>query len=140
MGNLKGHTTSNPSSISQYAVEAALENDDGSFIANVNAVLEERLSSAMVIVDSTREISCAPAEGAFYLFLNAEGKFGKSFRARVITNIQILCELLLSEANVAVVSGDAFGDPTGFRISYAIATKQLGEGLRRIKRLLDAIV
>ena len=140
MENLQGHTTSNPSSISQYAAEAALENDDGHFIKNVNAVLEERLHTAMVIVNSMKEISCAPAEGAFYLFLNVERKFGKSFRGRVIANIQILCELILSEANVAVVSGDAFGDRTGLRISYAIETKQVAEGLHRIKRLFDDII
>jgi aspartate aminotransferase len=140
MENLQGHTTSNPSSISQYAAEAALENDDGLFIKNVNAVLEERLRIAMVIVDSMKGISCAPAEGAFYLFLNVEQKFGKCFRGRIVTNIQMLCELILSEANVAVVSGNAFGDSTGLRISYAIGIKQVAEGLHRIKRLFDEIV
>jgi aspartate aminotransferase len=140
MENLQGHTTSNPCSISQFAAEAALRNDDGKFIHRVNAVLAERLRMAMNIVKSMRDVRCAPAEGAFYLFLNVEGKFGKSYRGRAIENIETICELILSEANVAVVSGDSFGDPTGLRVSYAIETGQVEEGLQRIKRLFDSMV
>jgi aspartate aminotransferase len=139
METFQGHTTSNPCSISQYAAEAALQNDDGRFIKNVNAVLDERLRIAMLIVGSMKEIGCAPAEGAFYLFLNVERKFGKNYRGRAINNVGTLCELLLSEAQVAVVPGDAFGEPTGLRVSYAIGTKQVEEGLHRMKRLFDNI-
>jgi aspartate aminotransferase len=139
MEDLQGHTTSNPCSISQYAAEAALHNDDGCFMKKVNAVLEERLRIAMLIVGSMKEISCAPAEGAFYLFLNVERKLGKSYRGQAIQNVGTLCELILSEANVAVVPGDGFGDPTSLRVSYAIGTKQVEEGLHRMKRLFDCI-
>jgi aspartate aminotransferase len=103
----------------------------------VNAVLEERLRIAMLIVGSMEEISCAPAEGAFYLFLNVERKLGKSYRGQAIQNVGTLCELILSEANVAVVPGDGFGDPTSLRVSCAIGTKQVEEGLHRMKRLFD---
>jgi aspartate aminotransferase len=140
MENLQGHTTSNPCSISQFAAEAALKKGDGRFLERVNAALAERLRIAMAIVDSIQDIGCAPTEGAFYLFLNVENKFGKSYRGRVIENILTICELILSEANVAVVSGDSFGDPSGLRISYAIETRQVEEGLQRIKRLIDCIV
>ena len=140
MENLQGHTTSNPCSISQYAAEAALQNDDGQFMKNVNAVLEERLHIALHIVRSMKDITCAPPEGAFYLFLNVEKKLGKSYHGRVINNVESLSELILSEANVAVVSGDGFGDAAGLRVSYAIGTKQVEEGLQRIKQLFDQIV
>jgi aspartate aminotransferase len=140
MENFQGHTTSNPSTISQHAAVAALQHEDGSFIKNVNAVLEERLSIAMRIVGSMNGIRCAPAEGAFYLFLNVEKKFGKTYRGTAVDNVGTLCELMLSEANVAVVPGDAFGDPTGLRVSYAIGTRQVEEGLLRMKRLFDDIV
>jgi aspartate aminotransferase len=140
MENLQGHTTSNPCSISQYAAHAVLQNDDGKFIAGVNAVLQERLELARRIVDSMKEISCAPAEGAFYLFLNVEKIFGKAYRGRKVENVGMLCELIMSEAKVAVISGDAFGDPTGIRVSYAIGTKQVEDGLLRMNRLFDAIV
>ena len=140
MENFQGHTTSNPSTISQHAAAAALQHEDGSFIKKVNAVLEERLRIAMHIVGTMTDISCAPAEGAFYLFLNVERKFGKTYRGRAIDNVGTLCELMLSEANVAVVPGDAFGDPTGLRVSYAIGTHQVEEGLLRMKRMFEELV
>lgn len=139
MENLQGHTTSNPCSISQCAAEAALDKDDGQFIRSVNAVLEERLRIALQIIDSMEEISCAPAEGAFYLFLNVQKKLRRSYRGRPIQDVGSLCELLLSAANVAVVSGEGFGDPTGIRVSYAIGTKQVEAGLLRMKQFFDDI-
>ena len=140
MENLQGHTTSNPCSISQHAALAAVQNDDGSFMKKVNAVLEDRLRMAMLIVDSMKEIGCAPAEGAFYLFLNVEKKIGKSYKGRRIDSVGTLTELMLSEAKVAVVPGAAFGDPSGLRVSYAIGTQQVEEGLHRMKRLFDEII
>ena len=140
MENLQGHTTSNPCSISQYAVEAALRNDDGQFLKNVNAKLQERVRIALPIVRSMEGITCAPAEGAFYLFLNIQKKLGKSFRGQTISDVGTLSEMLLSEANVAVVSGDGFGDPNGLRVSYAIETKQVEEGLQRMKQFFDSII
>jgi aspartate aminotransferase len=140
MENLQAHTTSNPCSISQYAALAVLQNDDDRFMKGVNAVLEDRLRMAKLIIDSMPEISCAPAEGAFYLFLNIEKKLGKSYKGRRIRSVEALSELILSEAKVAVVSGAAFGDASGLRVSYAIGTKQVEEGLGRMKRLFDEIV
>ncbi|MEY2412393.1 MAG: aspartate aminotransferase [Acidobacteriaceae bacterium] len=140
MENIQGHTTSNPCSISQYAAEAALRGDDGLFINNVNAVLEERLGRARRIVSTMKDISCAPAEGAFYLFLNIQTKLGKTYDGRVINDVDSLCELILKEANVAVVSGAAFGDPTGIRVSYAIETQQVEEGLSRMRRFFERII
>lgn len=140
MENFQGHTTSNPNTISQHAAVSALQHEDGSFIKKVNVVLEERLRIALRIVGSMDDVGCAPAEGAFYLFLNVEKKFGKSYRGRVIDNVGTMCELMLSEANVAVVPGDAFGDPTGLRVSYAIGTREVEEGLLRMKRVLDEII
>jgi aspartate aminotransferase len=140
MENLQGHTTSNPCSISQYAAYWALQNDDGNFVAGVNAVLDERLQLARRIVDSMKEITSAPAEGAFYLFLNVEKKFGKRYRGRKVENVGTVSELILSEAKVAVVPGDAFGDPTGVRVAYAIGTNQVEDGLLRMNQLFDAIV
>jgi aspartate aminotransferase len=139
MENLQGHTTSNPCAISQYAALAVLQNDDGAFTKQVNAVLGERLRMAMLIVDSMTEIGCAPAEGAFFLFLDVEKKIGKSYRGRTVSSVETLSELILSEAKVAVVSGAAFGDPSGLRVSYAIGTAHVEEGLRRMKRLFDEI-
>jgi aspartate aminotransferase len=140
MESFQGHTTSNACTISQHAAAVALQQADGQFIRHVNVVLEERLRIAMRIVGSMKEISCAPANGAFYLFLNVAQKFGRSYRGQLITNVGGLSQLLLREASVAVVPGDAFGDANGIRVSYAIGTSQVEEGLQRLKRLLDNIV
>ena len=61
-----------------------------------------------------------------------ESKVGRSYKGRLINDVGSLCEMILTEANVAVVSGGAFGDPTSVRVSYAIETKQVEEGLRRV--------
>jgi len=121
--------------ISQHAAAAALQHEDGPNMRNVNAVLEKRRRIAMHSVDSLTDIRCAPAEGAFHLFLNIERKLGKSYRGGTIDNVGTLCELMLREADVAVVPGDARGDPTGLRVSYAIGTRQVEEGLLRMKRV-----
>jgi aspartate aminotransferase len=140
MENVQGHTTSNPCSISQYAALAALRDGDPRFMGDINATLEDRLRRAKVIVDSMHDVGCAPAEGAFYLFLDVEKKIGKAYKGRTIGHVDALSELILSEAKVAVVSGAAFGDASGLRVSYAIATRQVEEGLLRMKRLFDEIV
>src|SRR4028118_1418257 len=87
MENLQGHTTSNPNSISQYAVQAALENEDGEFIARVNRVLDERVILVQQIAAQMDGISIAAPEGAFYLFLNVEAKVGRSFRGQIVGDV-----------------------------------------------------
>lgn len=139
MENLQGHSTSNPCSISQYAVETALRHSHEEFQGGINALLEERLRLALPIIDGMQGISYAPPEGAFYLFLNIEQKLNKFYKARHIPDVGTLCEVLLSEANVAVVPGDSFGDPTGIRLSYAIATEDVVEGLQRLTNFFNAI-
>jgi aspartate aminotransferase len=139
MENLQGHTTSNPNSIAQYAVQAALENEDGEFIAGVNRLLDERVARVREIVDQMDGISIAAPEGAFYLFVDIESKIGKSFRGEVVGDVDRLCELALSHANVAAVSGSAFGDPSAIRVSYAISTEDVLEGFRRLKAFFDEI-
>ncbi len=139
MENLQGHTTSNPNSIAQYAVQAALESESQGFIAGVNRLLDERVTLVQELLEQMDGITIAPAEGAFYLFVNIETKIGKSFRSEVVNDVDQLCELALRCANVAVVSGSAFGDPGAFRVSYAISTEDVVEGFRRLKVFFDEI-
>lgn len=139
MENLQSHTTSNPNSIAQYAVQAALENEDKTFIANVNRLLDERVAAVREMVDQMDGISIAPAEGAFYLFVNVESKIGKSLRGQTVNDVDHLCELALSQANVAAVAGSAFGDPSSIRVSYAISTEDIIEGFRRLKLFFDEV-
>jgi aspartate aminotransferase len=139
MENLQGHTTSNPSSIAQHAISYALERDDGRFIVGVNRMLDERLRRALAIVAGMPKVTVAPPQGAFYLFLDVSAYLGKQLDGVVVADVDQFCELALHEAQIAMVSGAAFGDPTGVRLSYAISTDDVVEGLHRLRALLERL-
>jgi aspartate aminotransferase len=75
-------------------------------------------------------------EGAFYVFPDVSSFFGKTLRGTEIKNADDFSMYLLGEANVATVTGDAFGNPNCIRLSYATSEEQLTEALRRIKEVL----
>jgi aspartate aminotransferase len=75
-------------------------------------------------------------QGAFYFFPEIKSFFGKTHGKYNINNSNDLCMYLLHEAHVALVPGDAFGDPDCIRFSYATATETLIEAVRRIKEAL----
>ena len=75
-------------------------------------------------------------EGAFYVFPDVSSYFGKTFKGMAVNNADDLAMYLLEYANVATVTGDAFGNPDCLRISYATSEDQLTEALRRIKEAL----
>ena len=75
-------------------------------------------------------------EAAFYIFPDVTAFFGKTFRGKTINNASDFSLYLLEEANVATVTGDAFGNPDCIRISYAASQEQLIEALKRIKEAL----
>ena len=64
----------------------------------------------------------------------------RAYKGRTIGDVDALCELILKEAKVTVVSGIGFGDASGLRVSYAIGTRQVEEGLLRVKHLFDQMV
>jgi aspartate aminotransferase len=77
--------------------------------------------------------------GAFYVFPDISSFFGKSYNGTVINDSNDLCLYLLAEALVALVSGDAFGDPKCIRISYAASEETLAEAMKRIKAALEKL-
>ena len=76
-------------------------------------------------------------DGAFYIFPDISYFFGKTIQGKTINNANDFSLLLLEEANVATVTGEAFGTPNGIRISYAASEEQLREAIRRIKNVLN---
>ncbi|MEP3967514.1 MAG: aminotransferase class I/II-fold pyridoxal phosphate-dependent enzyme, partial [Nonlabens sp.] len=76
-------------------------------------------------------------EGAFYIFPDVSEWFGKTVKGHKIENATDFSLLILEEANVATVSGDAFGAPNCIRISYAASEEQIVEAMRRIKVVLS---
>ncbi len=85
------------------------------------------------------DLRCPRPEGAFYVFPDASPYLGRKSPDRTIESSTDLCLHLLERHNVALVAGDAFGAPSGFRVSYAASMKDLEEALRRIRDGLDEL-
>ena len=140
MAKLQGHTTSNPNSVSQHALSGCLGTPEcEAFIDVVNAELGERLDAATAILSDVPGVSWAPAEGAFYIFLDVSSAFGRRSGTSTIRDVDHFCEVALEEAKVALVAGSAFGDASSVRISYAIARRDLIDGLSRLSDFLKAL-
>jgi aspartate aminotransferase len=139
MHNLQGHTTSNPSTLSQCAAYGVLQDMDVSFLGIVNTFLERQLKMVLDIVADITDVTFAPPEGAFYLYLNVAKKINRKYRGNRVISIDHLAEILLCDARSAVVPGSAFGDPFGLRISYALDEQALVKGLSKIRDILNSI-
>jgi len=131
MGMIQSHSTSNPTTISQWASVVALDGDQ----APVEAMRKEFEQRRNVMVKGLNEIpgvTCLEPHGAFYTFPNVSGLFGKRTQGGVITDSGVLCELLLKEAYVACVPGSGFGAEGYIRLSYATSLSDIEQGLKRI--------
>ena len=137
--NLQGHVTSNPSNLAQYGALAALEAVNGAFVNNVREVLQARRERALELIGQIPQIHCVVPEGAFYLFPDISRLLGKCHQGKRIADVDALAELFLEEAHVAVVAGSAFGSDRHVRISYAVGTKDVEEGLIRIRRFVEGL-
>lgn len=132
---MQGQVTSGANSIAQRATIAAVEADP-SVLHNMVKAFHSRRD---LVVKGVREIpgfKCTVPEGAFYVFPDVSYYFGKTLRGKTINNADDFSMYLLSEANVATVTGDAFGNPNCIRLSYATSEELLTEALRRIKEAL----
>jgi aspartate aminotransferase len=131
---LQSQSTSNPTSIAQYA---ALEAMRGS-MDSVPVMLAEYARRRRRIVDGLRAIpgvSCEEPGGAFYAFPNVATHLANGGTAQALAkNTTELAKLLLDKARVAVVPGDAFGAPGYLRLSYATSLERIDEGLRRLEK------
>ncbi|NIT13890.1 MAG: aminotransferase class I/II-fold pyridoxal phosphate-dependent enzyme [Candidatus Dadabacteria bacterium] len=95
-------------------------------------VFEQRKNYIVNELNSIEGITCFDPQGAFYVFPNVSGFYGKSFEGKKITNSLEITEFLLEEAKVAVVPGVEFGADNYIRISYAVSEKEIKEGISRI--------
>ncbi len=139
MAKVMSQSTSNPCSISQWAVAAGL-NGDHSFLAERNAAFKERRDMVVSMLNDAEGLSCATPEGAFYVYPSCAGVIGKKAPSgKVIeTDGDFAAELLEAEG-AAVVFGAAFGLSPHFRISYAASTAQLKDACERIQRFCAAL-
>ena len=134
MAKLQSQSTSNPSSVSQWAAVEALNGTQG-FIAANNKVFRERRDLVVSMLNQARGLTCPTPEGAFYVYPSCAGVLGKtSPSGKSIANDEDFATELLEHEGVAVVHGSAFGLEPHFRISYATATSALEDACQRIQK------
>ncbi len=139
MAGVQGHSTSNPSSVSQAAAVAAL-NGDQSFLKEWVKSFQARRDLVVSMLNQASGISCPRPEGAFYVYPSCAGCIGKSTpEGKVIESDSDFVTYLLESEGVATVQGVAFGLSPHFRISYATSEKALEEACRRIQKACAAL-
>ncbi|QSZ50590.1 aspartate transaminase [Arthrobacter sp. D5-1] len=139
MNKLQSQTSSCPSSISQAAATAAL-NGDQSFVRDSAEVYRKRRDTAVDGLNAVNGLSVAPAEGAFYAYVNCSGAIGKTTPdGNVIENDQDFTLYLLDAARVAVIQGSAYGLGPYFRISFATSLETINAGVDSIRDAVNAL-
>jgi aspartate aminotransferase len=134
MGTIQSQSTSNPSSVSQYAALEAL-NGPQDFLAPNRKLFQGRRDLVVGMLNAARGITCPKPEGAFYVYPDISGCIGKtSPGGTLISNDEDFATALLDETGVAVVFGAAFGLSPNFRVSYATSDAVLTEACSRIQR------
>ena len=135
---VQGQFTSGTCSITQKATIAAMEANP-SVLKDMITAFKERRTLVLNALAEIPGIKTNHPGGAFYVFPDCSAYFGKSHEGYTIKNASDLCLYLLEESLVALVTGDAFGDPNCFRISYAASEETLIEAMRRIKQALSKL-
>ena len=139
MRKVASQTTSNPSSISQWAAVEAL-NGPQDFLAERAGAFERRRDLVVSMLNQAAGVRCPTPEGAFYVYPSIEDLIGKTTETGVvITDDEVFTAELLNAEGVAVVQGAAFGLSPYFRISYATSEAVLEEGCRRIKKFCASL-
>ena len=134
MIKIQGQSTSNPSSISQYAALAGISGSKEFLDPCLNA-FDERRHYVVDKLNSIEGISCILPEGAFYAYPNVSGLIGKKTQnGKILNNDAEIVEWLLEFAEVAAVPGVAFGLEPYFRVSYATSLEVLKEAMNRIEK------
>ncbi|MCK9274195.1 MAG: pyridoxal phosphate-dependent aminotransferase [Syntrophales bacterium] len=138
VAKIQSQNTSNPTSISQKAAVAALEGDQN---ATEKMVIEfkKRRNYMVKKLNQMPGIHCATPEGAFYVFPNVSGLYGKSRKEHAISDSNSFAGYLLDEAGIAVVPGIAFGDDSYVRLSYATSMSKIEEGLERMFKAVEKL-
>ena len=135
---VQGQFTSGTSSITQKAAIAAM-NADPQILNDMISAFKSRRGLVLDALAEMPGIKTNHPGGAFYVFPDCSAYFGKTNGSVTINDANDLCLYLLEEALVALVTGDAFGDPNCFRISYAASEETLKEAMYRIKSALSKL-
>ena len=135
---MQGQFTSGTCSIAQKAAQAALEADPASIIPMQEA-FKKRRDLVLKLMSEIPGLILNEPKGAFYVFPNVSYFFGKSDGETTIKNADDLSMFLLNKGLIAMVSGDAFGNPECLRLSYATSEDILTEAIKRMKNTLATL-
>lgn len=137
MAKLQSQSTSNVCNVAQAAALEALTGPQDA-VAEIRATFDRRRRLAVDALRAIEGIEVVEPEGAFYVFPSFEAVLGREIAGRQVTSTLGLAEVLLEEAKVAVVPGEAFGAPGYARLSYALSDEHIEEGIARIATLLSS--
>ena len=129
--NFQSHTTSNVSNVSQMAALEAVSGDL-SAVARMREAFERRGQRMWTMLNTIPGVTCMEPQGAFYCYPNFSNLVGRTVRGKKAADTLELADLILSEAQVAIVPGEAFGSPGYARFSFALGDDDLAEGVQRI--------
>jgi aspartate aminotransferase len=135
---LQGQTTTGATTIAQKAAVAALTGDQ-KCVSDMNQAFRRRKELVVKLVRDIPGLKVYDPDGAFYVFPQVDYYFGRSFNGTPINSSNDLCLYLLEHAHIATVPGEAFGDPTCIRISFATSDEKLVEAMKRMKDALGAL-
>ena len=137
--NLQSHLSSNVSNVSQRAAIAAL-NGDLSAVHKMGEAFDRRRKLIVKLLNEIPGVTCPTPTGAFYVYPSVKAVLGKEIRGKRPKTSAELATLILEEAEVAAVPGEAFG-PSGYlRFSYALGDEDIIEGITRVKKLLSEAI
>ena len=137
--NLQSHLSSNVSNVSQRAAIAAL-NGDLSAVHKMGEAFDRRRKLIVKLLNEIPGVTCPTPTGAFYVYPSVKALLGKEIRGKRPKTSADLATLILEEAEVAAVPGEAFG-PSGYlRFSYALGDEDIIEGIARVKKLLSEAI
>jgi aspartate/methionine/tyrosine aminotransferase len=132
--NLQSHATSNVCNVAQRAALAAVSGSLDA-VAEMRATYDRRRRTIVSMLDEIPGVQCPEPDGAFYAFPSVEGLLGRTWNGVTAESSMELASVVLEEAKVAFVPGEAFGAPGYARFSYALSDDALVEGITRISKL-----
>ncbi|TQS46325.1 pyridoxal phosphate-dependent aminotransferase [Cryptosporangium phraense] len=133
--NLQSHATSNVCNVAQRAALAAVSGDL-SAVDEMKVAFDRRRQTIVRMLNEIDGVFCPEPKGAFYAYPSVKGLIGKQLRGVTIESSAQLASVVLDEAEVAVVPGEAFGTPGYLRLSYALSDEDIVEGVGRLQKLL----
>ena len=134
--NLQSHATSNVCNVAQAATLAAVTGDLA-VVAEMRAAFDRRRQLIVGLLNQIPGVECPMPEGAFYAYPSVKGLLNREIAGRTATSTTELAEIILEEAEVAVVPGEAFGTPGYLRLSYALGDEDIETGVARIAALVS---